>query len=62
MTKCKACGELITPSCTVIKTSIGFVDYDGAFFEDKTNIIHMECNYNYLYNPVDSLEEDIKNS
>ena len=40
MTKCPACSELITPNCTVFKASIGFIDLDGNFFEDKCIVIH----------------------
>tara|TARA_R100001594_G_scaffold13276_5_gene28775 strand:+ start:5790 stop:5978 length:189 start_codon:yes stop_codon:yes gene_type:complete len=62
MTKCPACSELITPNCTVFKASIGFIDLDGNFFEDKCIVIHRECNYDYLFNPIEKLENDIKNS
>ena len=59
MTKCRVCGELISPSSVSFKASSGFLDIDGVFHEDAIVIIHRECHSNYLFNPFDKLEEDI---
>ena len=36
--------------------------FQKNFFEDKCIVIHRECNYDYLFNPIEKLENDIKNS
>tara|TARA_Y100000401_G_scaffold107684_1_gene102261 strand:+ start:5203 stop:5391 length:189 start_codon:yes stop_codon:yes gene_type:complete len=62
MIKCPICRELITPSSLTYKISSGFQNEDGSYYEQATIIIHKECSYDYLYNPFEKLEEDIKNS
>ena len=62
MMTCPACKELITPNSSTYKASSGFIDLEGNYFEDKNIIVHRDCCYEYLYNPFDELEEDLKNS
>tara|TARA_R100001594_G_scaffold125829_2_gene162928 strand:- start:266 stop:454 length:189 start_codon:yes stop_codon:yes gene_type:complete len=62
MNNCPVCDDLITPSSVSYKASAGFLDEDGIFHETDSVVIHRECHYNYLFNPFDKLEEDIKNS
>tara|TARA_R100001530_G_scaffold132817_1_gene105559 strand:- start:254 stop:442 length:189 start_codon:yes stop_codon:yes gene_type:complete len=62
MKKCPVCDDLITPCSVAYKASSGFLDKDGVFHETDYVIMHRECYYNYLFNPFDKLEEDIKNS
>ena len=61
MITCPACKELITPSCIVYRSSIGFIDTEDTFFVDKSILVHQECHYDYLYNPFEVLENDLKN-
>jgi len=60
MIKCPACDELITPNCNVYQASSGFVNVDGGFFVDSSVIIHQSCYYDYLFNPFEKLEENLK--
>ena len=60
MTKCPVCDNLIAPSSVSYKAASGFLDSDGVFHEQDYVIIHSECHYNYLYNPFEKLEENIK--
>jgi hypothetical protein len=60
MTKCPVCNELISQSSTSCKASIGFIDMDGVFHDDESIIIHIDCMYDYTFNPFVELEERIK--
>ena len=60
MIKCPVCSKLISPSASVYKTSRGFVDADGVFYEDASVIFHQECSDSI--EPYSVLEEYIKNS
>ncbi len=59
MIKCPKCKELIGPSAPVYKASRGFVDKDGNFYEDESVIIHIDCYYEYTYNPFEAVERAI---
>ena len=36
-----------------------FVDKDGNFYEDESVIIHIDCYYEYTYNPFEAVEQAI---
>jgi len=62
MIKCSKCGELIGYSAPVYKASRGFLGEDGNFYEDESVVIHMDCYYNFTYDPFNAIEDKIKNS
>ena len=62
MTKCPVCKELMSQTSPSYKASIGFIDIDGVFHDDESVVVHIDCMYNYTYDPFTELEEKIKNS
>jgi hypothetical protein len=62
MITCLKCKKIIGPSAPVYKASRGFVDSDGIFYEDEAIIIHIECFYDYTFEPFSALENIIKNN
>ena len=41
---------------------IAFIDIDGVFHDDESVVVHIDCMYNYTYDPFTELEEKIKNN
>ena len=62
MIKCPKCKELIGPSAPCYKASRGFLDEDGIFHEDEAIIMHMECYYDFTYEPFSEIEKKIKDN
>ena len=60
MIKCPVCKELISQSSSAYKASIGFVDKDGIFHDDEAVIVHIDCMFDYTFEPFSELEERIK--
>mgnify|MGYP001243571505 CR=1 FL=1 len=60
MIKCPICKELISPSSLSYKISAGFLDGDGVFHEDVSLVVHKECQSNWVYNPFEEIEKDMK--
>mgnify|MGYP003118043266 FL=1 len=62
MIKCEKCGELIGHSAPIYKASRGFLGEDGNFHEDESVVIHMECYYDFTYDPFTAIENNIQNN
>ena len=60
MIQCPKCKELIGTSAPVYKAARGFVDKDGNFYEDESVIVHIDCYYEYTFNPFEVLEQIMK--
>ena len=60
MIKCPRCKELIGPSAPVYKASRGFVDGKGNFYDDEGIVMHIDCYYDFTYDPFEAVEQRIK--
>ncbi len=62
MIKCPRCKDLIGPSAPVYKAARGFIDKEGNFYEDESVVIHMDCYYEFIYDPFEAIEQNMKDS
>lgn len=62
MLKCPVCKDLVSPSAISLKASEGFVDENGDFHETQSIVFHKDCYHNYLFNPFEKLELDLRDS
>ena len=62
MTRCPVCKDLISPNAVSLKASCGFIDEDGEFHDDVKIVFHRDCWHNYLFNPFEQLELELRDS